>query len=108
MRLGLYAVLHFAMKPGRTVCFDEPDNFVSLREILPWLTRTLEQTEHETESAQVLIASHHPELLNRMAIKEGLLFDRSVDGQSRAQAFGPSKMSGLSVSELVARGWDRG
>ena len=24
--VGLYAILHFAMKPGSTLCFDEPDN----------------------------------------------------------------------------------
>ncbi len=34
---GLYAVLHYAMHEETTVSFDEPDNFVSLREIDPWL-----------------------------------------------------------------------
>ena len=74
--IGLYAVLHFALKPGATLCFDEPDNFIALREVQPWLTKVLDRTEDEESAAQVLIVSHHPELLNRMAFKEGLLLDR--------------------------------
>jgi ATPase subunit of ABC transporter with duplicated ATPase domains len=72
--VGLYAILHFAMKPSRTLCFDEPDNFIALKEVQPWLARILERTEDEEAPAQVLIASHHPELLNRMAFKDGLFF----------------------------------
>src|SRR5204863_6086765 len=28
--IGLYSVLHFALRPGATVLFDEPDNFIAL------------------------------------------------------------------------------
>jgi predicted ATPase len=105
--VGLYAVLHFAMKPGSTLCFDEPDNFIALKEVQPWLTKVLERTEDEEAPAQVLIASHHPELLNRMAFKGGLLFDRPGGGHSRAHFFTDALDTGLSASELVARGWER-
>ena len=40
--IGLYAVIHFALKPGTTLCFDEPDNFIALREVQPWLTKVLD------------------------------------------------------------------
>src|ERR1035438_8231016 len=33
----LYAILHFVLAKGHTAILDEPDNFVSLREIQPWL-----------------------------------------------------------------------
>lgn len=106
--IGLYAVLHFALKPGATVCFDEPDNFIALREVQPWLTRVFDRTEQdEGSSAQVLIASHHPELLNRMAFHEGLLLDRPHGRQVRARRFDDSSRSGLSAAELIARGWER-
>lgn len=105
--IGLYAVLHFGMRPGSTVCFDEPDNFIALKEVQPWLTRVLDRTEDEAAPAQVLIASHHPELLNRMAFKEGLLFDRPGGRHTRAQSFGDPSGTGLSASELVVRGWER-
>src|SRR5258708_199774 len=35
--IGLYAILHFLIMKGCTVFIDEPDNFISLREIQPWL-----------------------------------------------------------------------
>ena len=105
--IGLYAVLHFALKPGATLCFDEPDNFIALREIQPWLAKVLERTENDETVAQVLIASHHPELLNRMAFKEGLLLDRPGGRHVRARRFDDPSQTGLTAAELMARGWER-
>lgn len=104
--IGLYAVLHFALKPGATICFDEPDNFIALREVLPWLIKVLDPTEDDDSGSQVLIASHHPELLNRMAFKEGLLLDRPGGRHTRVRAFNDELETGLSAATLVARGWD--
>ena len=106
--VGLYAVLHFGMKPGATVCFDEPDNFIALKEVQPWLTKVLDRTEEEDTPAQILIASHHPELLNRMAFKGGLQFRRLGCRHSSAHPFDDPADTGLSAAELVARGWERG
>jgi predicted ATPase len=105
--VGLYAVLHFALKGGATVCFDEPDNFISLGEVQPWLTKALDLAEGDGQGAQVLIASHHPELLNRMAFREGLLLDRPDARQTRASRFDDPSQTGLSAAELMARGWVR-
>ena len=105
--IGLYAVLHFALKPGATLCFDEPDNFIALREVQPWLTKVLDRTEDDVPGAQVLIVSHHPELLNRMAFREGLLFDRPSGRHTRARRFGDPSQTGLTAAELIARGWER-
>ena len=105
--IGLYAVLHFALKPGAILCFDEPDNFVALRELQPWLTKVLDRTEDDESVAQVLIASHHPELLNRMAFKEGLLVDRPGGRHTRARRFDDPSQTGLSAAELIIRGWER-
>jgi hypothetical protein len=104
--IALYAALHFGLTPGATVCFDEPDNFIALREIEPWLTRVLERTETDF-GAQVLIASHHPEMINRMAFKEGLFLDRPDGRNAIAKPFTDLAQTGLSASELVARGWER-
>jgi hypothetical protein len=106
--VGLYAVLHFGMKPGATLCFDEPDNFIALKEVQPWLTKVLDRTEDDKVPAQVLIASHHPELLNRMAFTSGLFFDRPGGRHSRAQSFSDPSDTGLSASELIVRGWEHG
>ncbi|HEY3245757.1 MAG TPA: AAA family ATPase, partial [Phycisphaerae bacterium] len=105
--IGLYAVLHFALKPGATLCFDEPDNFIALREVQPWLTKVLDRTEDDDSAAQVLIVSHHPELLNRMAFRDGLLLDRPGGRHTRVRPFDDPSQTGLSAAELVARGWER-
>jgi predicted ATPase len=105
--IGLYAVLHFGLKQGSTICFDEPDNFIALREVQPWLSKLIERTEDVDPVAQVLIVSHHPELLNRMAFKDGLSFDRPLGRHVRAIPFGDPSQTGLSAAELVARGWER-
>lgn len=102
---GLYAVLQYAVRGETTVCFDEPDNFLSLREIEPWL-QSVEEHAAETKS-QVLIISHNPELLNRMAFAGGLLFDRPDARQVRVRPFSDHLATGLSPAELVARGWER-
>jgi hypothetical protein len=104
--IGLYAVLHFGLKPETTVCFDEPDNFIALGELLPWLTKVLDRTQ-EDEPAQALIASHHPELLNRMAFAEGLLLERPDGRLVRARRFDDPSQTGLSAAELMVRGWER-
>ena len=42
----LYAILHFLLARGNTVILDEPDNFISLREIQPWLMAVDNALEH--------------------------------------------------------------
>jgi ATPase subunit of ABC transporter with duplicated ATPase domains len=104
--IGLYAVLHFALKPGSTLCLDEPDNFIALREVQPWLTKVFDRIDDDESSAQVLIVSHNPELVNRMAFKKGLLFDRPGGRLTRVRRFGDPSETGLSAAELIARGWE--
>jgi predicted ATPase len=102
--VGLYTVLHFALRAGACVLFDEPDNFIALREIQPWLQKVLERVEdHNT---QVVIVSHHPELLNRLALPGGIVLDRPGGRHTRVRPFTDPAQTGLSPAELVARGWE--
>ncbi|WP_446012030.1 AAA family ATPase [Candidatus Electrothrix sp.] len=59
----LYTILE-ALRAGifSTVLIDEPDNFISIREIQPWL-ENLNDICDEYEK-QVLITSHHSEVIN--------------------------------------------
>lgn len=105
--IGLYTILHFALTTGRTLFLDEPDNFVSLQEIEPWLNKLLEKVEDEESDTQVFVISHHPEFLNRMAVQGGLVLERPGGRHTRARAFDDPAQTGLSPAELVARGWER-
>jgi predicted ATPase len=103
--VGLYTLLHCSLANGATLCIDEPDNFVALAEIQPWLSRLRDIQDIES---QVLIASHHPELLNELATRNGVVLDR-VDGrQSLVKPWAPPSDTTLTPAEIVARGWERG
>ena len=101
----LYAILHFLINNGNTVILDEPDNFVSLREIQPWLTAVSDAVEDG--HGQVLLISHHPEIIDQWAAASGVRFVRKDGvGPVHAEEFRGDPDSCLPASELIARGWD--
>ena len=99
---GLYIALHAFLQPGRLVIFDEPENYVTLREIQPWLQEVLDHSEFGQKS-NVWFISHHPELLDQLAPQHGVVFFRD-QGPVRTRPFSGS--DGLTPSETMARGWD--
>ncbi len=103
MLMGLYMVLHFVIAKGHTVILDEPDNFVSLREIQPWL-HAAEDAVLENKG-QLILISHHPEILNYWAREFGLLFFREENGQVRTKPYSEVADTGLEPAETIARGW---
>ena len=103
--VSLYTILHFVLAKGSTVIFDEPDNFLSLREIQPWLMAVTDTVEDGR--GQALLISHHPELINQWAPKSGVQFVREGSGPVRVEEFRGDPESSLPPSELVARGWER-
>jgi energy-coupling factor transporter ATP-binding protein EcfA2 len=100
----LYTILHFVIAEGRTVIIDEPENFVSLREIQPWL---MTASELVTDShAQLILISHHPELIDQWAPRHGMRFLRDGAGPVKIKPWVGDSESSLSAAGLVARGWD--
>jgi ABC-type cobalamin/Fe3+-siderophores transport system ATPase subunit len=102
--VALYALLHYAIGPGTTLFLDEPDNYVALREIQPWLMSILDACDEL--KAQVILVSHHPEVINYLAPENAMNFVRDGGAHTRVQPF-PAD-SGLTSAELVARGWESG
>jgi len=102
--LALYAVVHFLLPEAGLVLIDEPDNFVSLREIQPWLAAAEEILNNS--GAQLVLISHHPEILNQWAPDYGVILSRTPNGPTRVKRFSPSESAALSPAELIARGWE--
>lgn len=102
--IGLYAILHFVIAKGHTVILDEPDNFIALREIQPWLSEV--SASLDEGRGQVLIISHHPELLDQWAPDYGVRFVREGMSPVRVKEFSGQGYSMLTPSEIVARGWE--
>lgn len=102
--VGLYTLLHCVLNDHATLCIDEPDNFVALAEIQPWLLRLIDRGQ-ETGS-QVLIASHHPEFLNQLATRNGVIVERQDASETRVRPFAPPGDTTLTPAEIIARGWE--
>lgn len=106
MLIMLYTLLHLPdskLKP--ILCIDEPENFVGLQEIQPWLSAIWERCDENT--LQTLLISHHPESINYLlASPIGYWFDRPDNSLTRMRPFRfESSNVTLSASELIARGW---
>ena len=87
------------------MCIDEPENFLALPEIQPWLLKMADKAEEK--ACQVFLISHHPELINYLAASKGYWFE-GVSGRTiRVHAIHADDETrpGLPISELIARGW---
>lgn len=103
--IGLYMV-RAALETGaaRSVWIDEPDNFVGLSELQPWV---LSMRELVDEEHQLILISHHPEILSNSGQTNGRYLWR--DNHTSPTRIGPLKVpEGMSAGEAVARGWSRG
>ena len=103
--IALYTLLQFAVGSNCTVCFDEPDNFLALAEIQPWLFRLSDRIEDQ--HAQAILISHHPELINILAPENAVIFSQEAGGSVLVEPFRPDALGKLAPAELVARGWER-
>jgi len=104
--IALYTLLHCVTGPETTMCLDEPDNFLALAEIQPWLLELSDRIEEV--GAQVILISHHPELIDLLAPECGLVFSRSGLGPVRVEPYRSDKSGKLRPSQRIARGWERG
>jgi energy-coupling factor transporter ATP-binding protein EcfA2 len=98
---ALYTLVYCAPE-GSTVCIDEPDNFLALPEIQPWLDALSDN--YQENKIQALLISHHPGLINFLAPNSGYWFSRQ-ESHSRALRVTHDADGGLSFAELVNLGW---
>lgn len=113
MLIVLYTLLHLATHRDADqykfmICLDEPENFVALREIQPWISAMLDRCQDG--EIQLLLISHHPEIINYLLMPDnqqiGYWFERSNASPTRVKPIAVDvEQDGLPVSELIARGW---
>ena len=103
--IGLYMVrAALATGAAQTVLIDEPDNYVGLPELQPWV---LSMRELLDENHQAILISHHPEILSSAGETSGRYLWR--DNHASPTRIGPLTVpEGLSAGEAIARGWIRG
>ena len=84
----------------RTLFLDEPDNYVTLPELQPWLA-ALEDGAGDM-LPQVVLISHHPEAIDFLAHNTVWL---TREPESHTRIVEPKNDTGLRMSEIHARGW---
>ncbi|MDI1276107.1 AAA family ATPase [Methylobacter sp.] len=99
--IALYALVYCAPE-NSLICIDEPENFLALPEIQPWFDTLYDQCAER--GLQTLLISHHPKIINLLASDSGYWFSRE-NNLTRIQKISPEDGSGLSIAELIDRGW---
>jgi predicted ATPase len=99
----LYSLLLGLKDLGHTVLIDEPENYVSLPEIQPWLMELNDACRDSTP--QAVLISHHPELIDYLGPQSGKWLERDSLGPTRVKKFPAQIEKGLKLSEQIARGW---
>ena len=102
--VALYTLLFGLKDQGVSLFLDEPDNFVTLREIQPWLMALTDSCGEGIE--QAVLISHHPEIIDQLALSYGRWFDRDKNGPTRVTDKPKAQVDGLKPSETISRGWE--
>lgn len=97
----LYALLNFVVEGDACLFLDEPENYIALPEVQPWLIELRDRIEDR--GGQVVLLSHHPEMINYLAPEFGVVFERVGPGPVRVHKYRPDQS--LLPSEQIARGW---
>lgn len=99
----LYTLLLGLTDLGHTVFLDEPENYVALVEIQPWLMELRDACGGG--GAQAVLVSHHPELIDYFGVESSQWMERDPLGPARVKKL-PERMDDpLKLSERIARGW---
>ena len=102
--LILHMLLISLKDMGHTLMLDEPENYVALAEIQPWLMELSDASG--VSIPQIIIISHHPELIDYFGAEKCRLIDREPLGPTRVKPV-PTQFEGsLKLSEVIARGWE--
>lgn len=102
--VALFTIMHASVKPDCSVFIDEPNNFVALEEIQPWLVELNEKAYDS--GCQLGLVSHHPSVANFLASNHGLLVFRDGGGPARSKPFAWDIETAESPAEVIARGME--
>jgi predicted ATPase len=101
--VALYAILRLATGQASAIFLDEPDNYVALPELQPWLIALKDACGASV--AQAILSSHHPELIDYLGVDAGVWLKRDNGGPTQLVSLSAPPEGSLKLSELIARGW---
>ena len=103
--IGLYSLAYLSADQGVSLFVDEPDNYLALGEVQPWLADAVQRCGESL--GQVVVISHHPVTIDYMAGASGRWFFRDGDGPARVSEDPTITLAdGISLSDAIARRWE--
>lgn len=102
--IALYSLLCLSSNRRASLFLDEPDNYLALSEIQPWLAEAVQRCGDSID--QLVIASHHPVTIDYMGGVSSRWFTRDEDSPARISDKPANVVEGLPLSETVVRGWE--
>jgi AAA15 family ATPase/GTPase len=99
--IALYTLI-YCIPDNALIFIDEPENFLALPEIQPWLNAMRDQCSER--SLQAILISHHPSLINFLAASSGYWFSRK-DNHTRIERITRQDEGELSIAHLIELGW---
>lgn len=99
----LYALIRLTHDQGYTLLLDEPDNYLALSEIQPWLLALKDLCG--SVIPQAVLTSHHPEIIDYLGAEAGVWLERKGGGATLARRLDLREEEPLTLSERIARGW---
>ncbi|MEM7592981.1 MAG: ATP-binding protein [Cyanobacteria bacterium P01_A01_bin.83] len=102
--IALYTLLYCTPDENCTLMIDEPENFLALPEIQPWLSKLIDRCTED--NVQAILISHHPSLINSLATNYGYWFERKDNQPVRVQKIvDEGEEGGLSIAKLIEMKW---
>ena len=102
--IALSTLIYYARQDDYTLCIDEPENFMALQDIQPWLLLLYDLCDEE--ELQALVITHHPQFINLFASHIGIWFDREDHHTpTQAKPLTNEDEGGIPMNVLVARDW---
>jgi predicted ATPase len=103
--IALYSLVHLSGDDD-VLFLDEPDNYLALAEIQPWLMVLSDACG--TRPRQAILCSHNPELIDYLGREAGVLLKRESSGSITTRPLSEVPVEGgLKLSEVIARGWEQ-
>ncbi len=101
--IALYMLVYCVPERVSSLFIDEPENFLGLPEIQPWLDAAYDWAAENAH--QAVLISHHPLVINHLLKERGIWLDRrDAIGFSEAHRIGTPD-TGMTIADIVERGW---
>lgn len=99
--VALYSLLILPGERRVSLFIDEPDAYLSLGEVQPWISQVFDACGESLE--QAVLVSHHPITIDYLAGTCAKWFSRDADGPVRVSDESGFSDQALPISQLIAR-----